>query len=554
MKYTIPEPLNMIKQGKEAGINAFIMQLYFPDRYFDFQDGLFYSSWRSLEEVIIRWFCNNHDIVVLFSAKDNLKFPNIDMERKFKSLMGTQIEHNPNDKYSRLAAQGIKLFELPKDPIESCYSISKAFEQKKLKIAVIIQRAEILLSSGSIDYRLLDSVKSWISYSNEHTLLFMTDDKTGIHNEIKHINPPILKHLEWTPPTKEDFERAFTSLKIIKPNIFGADDPKKLASACQGIYYFELENIINRIDKEKGVLTAEALHRSCENTKKEAIKATSGDWFVGEKPEITFDNIAGLEQVKELIQVKIIYPFKHPELLKNRVTKYGGGLLLYGPPGTGKTMIGKAVATELDAPFFEVKVADIKNMYVGQSENNVKKLFAEARRHPPFSIIFIDEIESLIPKRGSVESTHMNGVVAQFLAEMDGLSTHRKTPVLVIGATNRPQDIDSAALRPGRFDNKILVPLPDKKSRKQMFYLILNKRYVDEVNYEMLASETDGYSGADIADICGKVENDLSILDIKEKRSHRITTESIMKTIQRVSPSVSKMEMEWFRQYDNTPV
>jgi transitional endoplasmic reticulum ATPase len=419
-----------------------------------------------------------------------------------------------------------------------------------MKVVVIIQRAEILLSH-SVDYRILDSVKSWISFTNDHTLLLMTDDKTSIHNEIKQINPVILKHIEWMPPTKEDFERVFINLRILKPNMFDVDSPQELASACQGIYYFELEKILNTIEKEKCVLTEMDLRKSSEKLKKDAIKNTSSDWFVSEKPGITFDNIAGLEKVKELIQVKIVYPFKHPELLKNRVIRQGGGLLLYGPPGTGKTMIGKAIATELEAPFFEAKVADIKNMYVGQSENNVKKLFAEARKHPPLGIVFIDEIESLIPKRGSIDCTHMNGVVAQFLAEMDGLSTHRKTSVLVIGATNRPQDIDNAALRPGRFDHKILVPLPDKEARKQMFYLILNKRYIDKVNYESLAVETEGYSGADIADICGNVEYDLSLLDIRNKQSHRITTELIMKTIHKISPSVTRTEMEWFRQYEH---
>ena len=147
----IPEPLKVIKANKEAGINSFVMQLYFNDQYPCLQGGLFYFKWHSIEEVMVEWLCLEHDIVVLFSAKDNIKFPDAEMERKFKDLMGTQVQLNPDDKYSRLSMQGVKLFELPKDPVESCYAISKALAQKKLKIAVVIQRAEILLSNASID-------------------------------------------------------------------------------------------------------------------------------------------------------------------------------------------------------------------------------------------------------------------------------------------------------------------------------------------------------------------------------------------------------------------
>ena len=547
-RINLPESLKVIKANKESGINSFVMQLYFNDQYPCLQGGLFYFRWHSIEEVMVEWLCLEHDIVVLFSAKDNIKFPDVEMERKFKDLMGTQVQFNPDDKYSRLSMQGVKLFELPKDPVESCYAISKALAQKKFKIAIVIQRAEVLFSNASIDYRLLDSVKSWVTYMNIHTLIFVTDNKENIHREIGQMNPPLVKHLEWNPPTEKDFEKLFTYLKIIKPHLFDGSELRRLASACEGIHYREIENLLSRLENEKTILTEELLKKVSEDAKRGAARNSAGDWLV-EKPNITFDQVAGLDEVKEMIEI-IIHYFKHPDLLKKRKIRIGKPLL-YGPPGTGKTMIGKAIATLMEAPFFYVKAADIKNMYIGESERNIKRLFMEARRHR-LSTIFIDEIESIIPRRGSYESMHMTGVVSQFLAEMDGLDTDQKNPILVIGATNRPQDIDSAALRPGRFDNKILVSLPDKKARKQIFNCNLKDRFTADIDYHLLVAQTEGYSGADISGICERVEYGLSRLDIIEKRPHLITTSYILETIRKIKPSVSKEEMEWFRNYDRT--
>ena len=545
----IPETLKAIKSGKDAGTNSFIIQVYY-DQYPFMQEGIFYfRRWCSIEQVIIKWLCIEYDIVVLFSAKDNIKFPDIEMERKFKNLMGTQVEFNPEDKYSRLAS-GIKLFELPRDPVESCFAISKALEQQKLKVAVVIQRAEVLLADATIDFRLLDSVKKWITCMNNHTLLFITDDKENIHHEIRQLSHPLIRHLEWLPPTKEDFEKLFTNLKIIKPHLFDGSQLHKLASTSEGMHYLELETFLNRLEKEKSVLTEDLLKEISENTKKETAKNKVGSWLTPEKPDVSFDDIGGLDEVKEKIDIKT-YFFEYPELSKKYGIKAGGKLLLFGPPGTGKTLLAKAIATKLGVPFFHIKPADIKNMFLGQSENNVKKLFFVARQCRPYGTIFIEEMESLIPRRGSYESMHMAGVVGQFLAELDGLNTHKETPLLIIGATNRPQDIDPAALRPGRFDNKILIPLPDKVARKQIFYLNLHYRFVDKIDYSILSDETDGYSGADIAGICAEAGERRACQAVKEKQIYPITMDILIDVIHKINPSVSKKEMEWFREFEH---
>ncbi|MCX7671802.1 MAG: AAA family ATPase, partial [Anaerolineae bacterium] len=175
-------------------------------------------------------------------------------------------------------------------------------------------------------------------------------------------------------------------------------------------------------------------------------RADPSEWLVIERPDVRFDDVAGLEDVKQQIRLKLIYPFTHPEEAKRFGVRSGGGILLYGPPGTGKTLIAKAVAGELDAAFFTVKPSEIMSKWVGEAEQNVAALFNAARGYER-AIIFIDEVEALLPRRNT-DSTVMRRVVPQFLAELDGMAG-RHPGLLLIGATNVPWMLDDAALRPG---------------------------------------------------------------------------------------------------------
>jgi transitional endoplasmic reticulum ATPase len=223
-------------------------------------------------------------------------------------------------------------------------------------------------------------------------------------------------------------------------------------------------------------------------------------WLVAERPNVRFDDVAGLEDVKEQIRLKLIYPFTHPEEAKRFGVRAGGGILLYGPPGTGKTLIAKAIAGELDAAFFTVKPSEIMSKWVGEAEQNVAALFDAARGYER-AIIFIDEVESLLPRRGG-NSTVMNRVVPQFLAELDGMAG-KHPGLLLIGATNVPWMIDDAALRPGRFDEKVYVPLPDLAARRRILELNLKDRpLAPDVDLPALAERLAGYSGADIVHVC----------------------------------------------------
>lgn len=225
------------------------------------------------------------------------------------------------------------------------------------------------------------------------------------------------------------------------------------------------------------------------------------DFVPVQRPDTRFSDVVGLEEAKQTIDLALVRPLKHPEEAKRFGLKPGGGLLLYGPPGTGKTLLGRAVAGEVDAPFYYVKPAEVMSQWVGQAERNIARLFAEARRHER-AVIFIDEVESLVPSRGSNRSTVMARVVPQILAEMEGFQG-RTRGLMFIGATNRPEKLDEAMLRPGRFDRKLYIGPPNQDERRSMFDLNLRGRDVSaEVSLDDLARGTNGYTGADIANLC----------------------------------------------------
>jgi SpoVK/Ycf46/Vps4 family AAA+-type ATPase len=226
----------------------------------------------------------------------------------------------------------------------------------------------------------------------------------------------------------------------------------------------------------------------------------AANWIVAETPDVSLDDVAGLDDVKAAIRKRVIHPFEHPEITARYKKRSGGGVLLYGPPGTGKTMLAKAVASEIDATFFSIRCSDIMSKWVGQAEGNIKKLFAEAAEHER-AVIFFDETEAIVAKRGG-HSTVMNRVIPEFLAQVDGVSG-RHGGLLLLGATNRPWDMDEAALRPGRFDELIYVPLPDAYARKKIISdSLVGVPLAADIDVDQLAEAAAGYSGADCVAFC----------------------------------------------------
>ena len=220
---------------------------------------------------------------------------------------------------------------------------------------------------------------------------------------------------------------------------------------------------------------------------------------------VTFADIAGLEDVKEAIRELIITPFRRADLYKRFGMETGGGVLLYGPPGTGKTMLAQAIATEVDAAFFSVKGSDLISKYVGESEQNVKKLF-KAARSLPVSVIFFDEFEVIGRARGNDLQPWSDKLLSELLAQMQGFEKSEGT-LLVLAATNMPWTIDSALLRPGRFNRKIYVSLPDPEAREQIVRNCLKGLPVSpDFDYAKVAEITEGFNAADVTEFCNRLK------------------------------------------------
>lgn len=300
------------------------------------------------------------------------------------------------------------------------------------------------------------------------------------------------------------------------------------------VKWIRVENAEKLLKKAKSIKIKEK-----ESAGREDGASTDADFSLQEKPEVTFNDVAGLDTVKEEIKNKLIYPFRFPEEARKFGIRSGGGILLYGPPGTGKTYIAKAVANEVDAAFFSIKPSQIMSKWVGESEQNIMKTFSAARAKGR-AVIFIDEVEAIIPMRRSSGSTVMQRVVPQILAEMEGVDS-KNDGLLFIGATNEPWSIDHAALRPGRFDEKIYVPPPDFEARKKILELNLkDKPLAEDIDFDNLAGMTDGYSGADLKQVCLKA----SLIPFRDAIStgtdRKIEMTDIEGVLEVVKPSIEK--------------
>jgi transitional endoplasmic reticulum ATPase len=222
-----------------------------------------------------------------------------------------------------------------------------------------------------------------------------------------------------------------------------------------------------------------------------------------EIPNITWKDIGGLENVKRELQETVQYPVEHPEKFEKFGMQPSKGVLFYGPPGCGKTLLAKAIANECQANFVSIKGPELLTMWFGESENNVREVFDKARQASP-CVLFFDELDSIARARGGGNGDAGGAgdrVINQILTEIDGVGV--KKNVFVIGATNRPDILDPAIMRPGRLDQLVYIPLPDRKSRIQIFKATLRKSPLSkEVDLEVLAKATNGFSGADITEIC----------------------------------------------------
>jgi transitional endoplasmic reticulum ATPase len=263
-----------------------------------------------------------------------------------------------------------------------------------------------------------------------------------------------------------------------------------------------------------------------------------------EVPNVKWVDVGGLDDVKQELKEAVEWPLKNPEVFERMGVSPPKGILLYGPPGTGKTLLAKAVANESEANFILVKGPELLSKWVGESEKAVRKIFEKARQTSP-SIVFFDEIDSLAPRRSAGDDNKVTErVVNQLLTEIDGLEELRH--VVIIGATNRPDILDTALLRPGRFDRIIMVGAPDEKTRENVFEIhTKGMPLAKDVNTKELAKKTEGYAGADIASICREAAINALRRDMKSKD---IAAKDFEAALNKVRPSITKDIEESYKQ------
>jgi len=285
----------------------------------------------------------------------------------------------------------------------------------------------------------------------------------------------------------------------------GAD----LEALCKEAAMRALRKILPDIDLETEKIPAEVLNK-LEATEKdfyEAFKSMTPSAMrevVIESPNVSWSDIGGLHDAKQELQEAVEWPMKYNEVFLHMDASPPKGILLYGPPGTGKTLLAKAVATESEANFISVKGPEFISKWVGESEKAVRETFRKARQAAP-CIIFFDEIDAIAPSRGGLtgDSHVTERMISQLLTELDGLEDLKD--VTVIAATNRPDIIDTALLRPGRFDKLIYIKTPDEEARKEIFKIHLRKKpLAKDIDIDELAKKTEGYTGADIAAVCNQ--------------------------------------------------
>jgi len=345
-------------------------------------------------------------------------------------------------------------------------------------------------------------------------------------------------------PLEDDVD--IDEIADITHGFVGAD----LAALCRESAMIALRRILPELNLEEQTIPQEVLEKLfvTNDDFMEALKSISPsalrEVFI-EVPDIHWEDIGGLEELKETLREAVEWPLTHSEDFKRIGIQPSKGILLFGPPGTGKTMLSKAVATESKANFISVKGSEILSKWFGESERKIAEIFKKAKQASP-CIVFFDEIDAIAPMRGSAtgEPRVVERMVNTLLSEMDGLEELRG--VVVVGATNRPDLIDAALLRPGRFDEVVLVPPPDEKARLDILKVhTRNMALDDDVNLVDISKKTEGYSGADIEALCRKA----GVIALHENiKIEKVSKRHFEAALNKVNPSTTPQTKEYYEE------
>ena len=402
----------------------------------------------------------------------------------------------------------------------------------------------------------LEALKSMLKISKEdndvekaNLIEFIIDEvkEAETEDEVRRIIQNLMPKEKIDDLEKEIVKAMLKGLADQTHGFVGAD----IEALCKEAAMKALRRYLPKIDLNSDEIPAEVLEsiRVTMDDFREALKdvepSAMREVFV-EIPRVTWRDVGGLEDVKREIIEAVEWPLKFPEKFKKFGIRPPKGVLLFGPPGTGKTLIAKAVANETQANFISVKGSELLSKWLGESEKAVRKIFRKARQVAP-SIIFFDEIDAIAQLRGVDEGSRaVERVLNQILTEMDGLEELQG--VMVIGATNRPDILDPALLRPGRFDRLVYVRPPDKKSRVAIFKIhTRDMPLADDVDIDVLAELTEGYVGADIEAIC----REAVMLALREDLNvEKIEMRHFEEALKKIRPSVSESMLSFYERFE----
>ncbi len=350
-------------------------------------------------------------------------------------------------------------------------------------------------------------------------------------------------HTRGMPLKEKDVD--LTKLAEMTHGYTGAD----LAALCRETAMKALRRYLPEINLEEERIPPSVLEKmeirmeDFLNAYKEITPTAMREVYV-EVPAVHWDDIGGLEGVEQELQEAVEWPLRNPEVFKRMGIRPPKGILLYGPPGCGKTLLARAVATESEANFITIKGPEVFSKWVGESEKAIREVFRKARMASP-AVIFFDEFDSLVPRRGMgyADSGVTERVISQLLTEMDGLMTLED--VVVIAATNRPDIVDPAVLRPGRFDRLIYVPEPDKEARLKIFKIYTKDMpLAKDVDLDQLASMAKNYSGADIEALCREAALHALRRDISAKE---VSLVNFKEAMEKIGPSIMPDMETWYK-------
>jgi len=434
---------------------------------------------------------------------------------------GMPINHWENESASKILIEEIESFEKKaRTRISEDNSKIKSLKLEKDIVSINKINKTIKENRG-----IIDSIAAEINEStNTKSIREFEDFRNTLSDRIPRIKDKAIREIEETllnsgVISEDYFKKVHADSVILMLNSFaslthgfvGAD----LAALAREAAMCSIRRVLPEIDLDMHSIPAEILNKMTvtgddfNNALREMSPSALREVFI-ESPNVHWSDIGGGEDVKQELKEAVEWPMTYPALFKHLSARPPKGILLYGPPGTGKTMLAKAVATESQANFISVKGPEFLSKWVGESEKAVRETFRKAKQSAP-CIIFFDEIDSIAPARGGGDSHVTERVVSQLLSEIDGLEELHN--VTVIAATNRPDILDPALLRPGRIDRLVLVSPPDEKARHEIFTIHLANKPIDsDVDLNILSKDTDDFTGADIASVC----NEATMLAIRE--------------------------------------